>query len=79
MKVLGVFDVIGQDHWFRTLLDNTMPTLLVLMFSFKTNPYTQWRTKEGGSNPPPEIPKFWQSRTKLQIEQKMFSVPIPTS
>jgi hypothetical protein len=29
--------------------------------------------------PPPEIPKFWQSRTGLQIERKMFSVPIPTS
>ena len=34
----------------------------------------------GGFNaPPPEIPKFWQIRTGLQIEQKMFSVPIPTS
>jgi hypothetical protein len=29
--------------------------------------------------PPPEIPKFWQSRNGLQIERKMFSVPIPTS
>jgi hypothetical protein len=29
--------------------------------------------------PPPEIPKFWQSRTGLQIERKMFSFPIPTS
>jgi hypothetical protein len=28
---------------------------------------------------PPEIPEFWQSRTGLQIERKMFSVPIPTS
>ena len=28
---------------------------------------------------PREIPKFWQSRTGLQIEQKMYSVPIPTS
>ena len=34
----------------------------------------------GGSNPPPpEITKYWQSRTGLQIEQKMFSVPISTS
>ena len=31
----------------------------------------------GGLNPPPEIPKFWQSRTGLQIERKMCSVPIP--
>jgi hypothetical protein len=29
--------------------------------------------------PPPEILKFWHSRTGLQIERKMFSVPIPTS
>ena len=35
----------------------------------------------GGFKPPPpnEIPKFWESRTGLQIERKMFSVPIPTS
>ena len=42
----------------------------------------QWRTEGvfgGVQPPPPEIPKFWQSRTGLQIEQKMFSVPIPTS
>ena len=34
-----------------------------------------------GVQPPPlpEILKFWQSRTGLQIERKMFSVPIPTS
>jgi hypothetical protein len=32
----------------------------------------------GFQTPPPEIPKFWQSRTWLQIERKMFSVPIPT-
>ena len=29
--------------------------------------------------PPPEITKFWQSCIWLQIERKMFSVPIPTS
>jgi hypothetical protein len=29
--------------------------------------------------PPPEIPKFWQSPTGLQIQRKMFSVSIPTS
>jgi len=29
--------------------------------------------------PPPEIPKFCKSRTGLQTERKMFSVPIPTS
>jgi hypothetical protein len=29
--------------------------------------------------PPPEIPKFWQSQTGLQIERQMFSVPVPTS
>jgi hypothetical protein len=40
MKVSDGFHVIGQDHWFRTLLDNTVPTLLVLMLSFKTNPHT---------------------------------------
>ena len=28
---------------------------------------------------PPEIPEFWRSRTGLQIERKMFSVPIPAS
>ena len=42
----------------------------------------QWRTKGrlgGGSTPPTEIPKFWQSRTGLQIEPKMFSVSIPAS
>ena len=42
----------------------------------------QWRTVGGGLgvfNPPSEIPKFWQSRTWLQIERKMFSVPVPTS
>ena len=33
----------------------------------------------GGSTPHPEIPKFWHSRTGLQIEWNMFSVPIPTS
>ena len=38
----------------------------------------QWHT-EGGLTPPPEIPKFWQSRTGLQIERKMFSVHIATS
>ena len=42
----------------------------------------QWRT-EGRFGvqplPPHEIPKFWQSRTGLKIERKMFSVPIPTS
>ena len=44
----------------------------------------QWRT-EGVcvcvcvQTPHPEIPKFWQSWIWLQIEQKMFSVPIPTS
>jgi hypothetical protein len=27
----------------------------------------------------PEIPKFWQSCIWLQIERKMFSVPIPPS
>ena len=32
-----------------------------------------------GVQPPPEIPNFWQSRTGLYIERKMFSVPIPTS
>ena len=30
----------------------------------------------GVFNPPPEIPKFWQSCIWLQIERKMFSVPI---
>jgi len=41
----------------------------------------QWRTEGGtGVHPlPPEVPKFWQSRTGLQIEWKMFSDPIPTS
>ena len=29
--------------------------------------------------PPPEIPKFWRSCILLQIERKMFSVPITTS
>jgi hypothetical protein len=41
-----------------------------------------WRTVGGfgGFRPPlPEIPKFWQSRTGLQIERIMFSVPTPTS
>ena len=38
----------------------------------------QRRTGGGGFNPP-EIPKFWQSCIWLHIEQKMFSVPIPTS
>ena len=33
----------------------------------------------GGVHPPPEIPKFWQSRTQLQIERIVFSVPIPKS
>ena len=33
----------------------------------------------GGFKPPPKIPKFWQSCIWLQIERKMFSVPIPTS
>ena len=28
---------------------------------------------------PPEIPKFWHSCIWLQIERKMFSVPIPAS
>jgi len=32
-----------------------------------------------GGSKPSEIPKFLQSRTGLQIERKMFSVPIPTS
>ena len=32
----------------------------------------------GGFNPP-EIPKFWQSRTGLLIERKMFSFSIPKS
>ena len=42
---------------------------------------TQWRTEGGGLGVQtlPEIPKFRQSRTGLQIERKMFSVPIPTS
>jgi hypothetical protein len=43
---------------------------------------SQWRTEWGfgGFKPPSaEIPKFWQSRTGLQIERKMFNVPIPTS
>jgi hypothetical protein len=44
--------------------------------------HTQWRTggEVGGFKlpPPPEIPKFWQSRTGLQIKCEMFSVPIPT-
>ena len=31
----------------------------------------------GVQTPPPEIPKFCQSWTGLQIERKMFSVPIP--
>jgi len=42
----------------------------------------QWRTEGVGVQHPPhptEISKFWQSRTGLQIERKMFSVPIPTS
>ena len=39
---------------------------------------TEWVGLEC-SNPPTEIPKFWQSRTGLQIERKMFIVPIPTS
>jgi len=42
----------------------------------------QWRTEGGGLNPTlnptSEIPKFWQSRTGLQIERKMFSVHIQT-
>ena len=33
----------------------------------------------GVQPPPPKIPKFWQSRTGLQMERKMFSVPIPTT
>ena len=38
----------------------------------------QWRTDgeglDGSNLPPPQIPTFWQSRTGLQIERKMFSV-----
>ena len=44
--------------------------------------WNQWRTEGGGFGgfkPPPKIPKIWQSRTGLQIEREMFSVPIPTS
>jgi hypothetical protein len=33
----------------------------------------------GGSNPPPRNSEVLQSRTGLQIEGKIFSVPIPTS
>jgi len=38
-----------------------------------------YREGFGGGSNTPEIPKFWQNRTGLQIERKMFSVPIPTS
>jgi hypothetical protein len=53
-----------------------MPTRLIIMASGVP--------KGGGGGfgvfkHPPEIPKFWQSRARLQIERKMFSVPIPTS
>jgi hypothetical protein len=42
----------------------------------------QWRT-EGGwgvqTTPPPRNSEVLLSRTGLQIERKMFSVPIPTT
>jgi hypothetical protein len=43
----------------------------------------QWRIEGGGclggSNPPPRNSEVLQSRAGLQIEQKIFSVPIPAS
>jgi hypothetical protein len=41
----------------------------------------QWRTEGGGleGSNPPQNSEDLQSRTGLQIEWKMFSVPIPTS
>jgi hypothetical protein len=40
----------------------------------------QWRKEGdlGGFNPPPRNSEVLESRTGLQIEQKIFSVPIPT-
>ena len=48
------------------------------------NTRMQWRTEGGGlgcsnSAPPPSKFRSWHSCIWLQIERKMFSVPIPTS
>jgi hypothetical protein len=48
----------------------------------RLGPRSQWRTEGGGLGgltPPPRNSEVLQSRTGLQIEWKMFSVPIPTS
>jgi hypothetical protein len=74
----------SEKNWtFRG--SSSLPTCspLYLNFSYamielKTSVCRQWHTR-GGFQTPPEIPKFWQSRTGLQIERKMFSIPIPTS
>ena len=54
-----------------------MPNLKCVFYSFtQFSAPNQWRTEGGWGVQPPEIS---QSRTGLQTERKMFSVPIPTS
>ena len=75
-------DTQNANPSLNTFLNQTPQELLFVTHTFKL-----WVTlgssgvPMGGGwevqNPPPEIPKFWQSRTRLQIERKMFSVIIP--
>jgi hypothetical protein len=55
-----------------------IPLLVCLLFFTGM----QWRTEGGGLGgvqTPPRNSEVLQNRTGLQIEWKMFSVPIPTS
>jgi hypothetical protein len=51
--------------------------------SYQTDDCHQWRIERGGGGwgfkTPPRNSKVLQSRTGLQIERKIFSVPIPAS
>ena len=69
-------------HWYRKLFQWSRATgdwKWMFTPQLTRSSGVPWGGLEGSNPPPPEIPKFWQSRTGLQIERKMFSVPIPTS
>ena len=63
---------ITAETWLRIFAPVVTTTFSVAQYRYAV------AYQGGGFQTAPEIPKFWQSRTGLQIVRKMFSVPIPT-
>ena len=83
MEQLGFQWTDFHETLYLRVFRKPIDKIQISLESDKNNWYFQWHTEGRGlgcsTTPLPEIPKFSQSRTGLQIEQKMFSVHIPTS